>query len=158
MYADILCTGNCEIYYYYYYYYFKASSLHLNVWTKLHVRGKRSTFFCSISIDEGRVTSSGEKTTKISVYNNVSCPYFLPTLYIFTRSKISYFMSRVIDFTIALKRFARSLRYRDRHDRATVTALNVYTQSCYKYHYLVGKPTHLFNALCVIYPHVEDAF
>ena len=35
---------------------------------------------------------------------------------------------------------------------------NVYTQSCYKYHYLVGKPTYPFNALCVIYPHVEDAF
>ena len=32
-------------------------------------------------------------------------------------------MSRVIDFTIALTRFARSLRDRDRHDRATVTAL-----------------------------------
>ena len=32
-------------------------------------------------------------------------------------------MSRVIDFPIALKRFARSLRDRDRHDRATVTAL-----------------------------------
>ena len=26
------------------------------------------------------------------------------------------------------------------------------------YHYLVGKPTHPFNALCVIYPHVEVAF
>ena len=28
----------------------------------------------------------------------------------------------------------------------------------YKYHYLVGKPTHPFNALCAIYPHVEVAF
>ena len=35
---------------------------------------------------------------------------------------------------------------------------NVYTQCCYRYHYLFGKPTHPFNALCVIYPHVEVAF
>ena len=51
--------------------------------------------------------------------------HFAKQRILFTQSKICHSLHHVIDFTITLENFARSLRDRDRLNRATLTGLDL---------------------------------